>query len=82
MRVSNLFGETMILLHQTNNAIWGVASPGEEITVTVRWGAESNPVSNQRGDRKVLLATPKHGTGFSLAIRCDNEIRIANVAQE
>lgn len=44
-RVSNLFGETMILLHQTNNAIWGVASPGEEITVTARWGAEANPVS-------------------------------------
>ena len=37
-------------------------------------------VANEHGDWKVLLPTPKHGTGFSLTIRGDNKIQIKNVA--
>ncbi len=80
VRVPRLFGDNMILQQQTSNAIWGFASPGEKVTVTASWGAEVEAVANDQGDWKVLLPTPKHGTGFSLTIRGDNEIQINHVA--
>ena len=40
VRLSHLFGDHMILQQQTNNAIWGLSSPGEKVTVTASWGAE------------------------------------------
>jgi sialate O-acetylesterase len=80
VRVPRLFGDNMILQQNTSNAVWGFADPGEKVTVTASWGAKANAVTNQKGEWKVLLPTPEHGTGFSLTIRGSNEIEIENVA--
>jgi len=80
VHMPRLFGDNMVLQQQTTSTVWGFAQPGEKVTVTASWGAKANAVANEQGDWKVLLPTPKHGTGFSLTIRGDNKIEIKNVA--
>ena len=75
-----LFGDKMILQQQTSNAVWGFATPGEKVTVRASWGEETSTVADSNGDWKVMLKTPKHGTGHSLSVRGINTIDIKNVA--
>ena len=80
VRLSHLFGDHMILQQQTNNAIWGLSSPGEKVTVTASWGAEASAVADKAGDWKVFLKTPAFGTGHSLTVSGKNTIKISDVA--
>ena len=66
VRLTQLFSDNMILQQQTSNAVWGFAEPGETVTVTASWGAEAKATANADGDWKVMLKTPKFGTGHSI----------------
>lgn len=80
VRLPNLFGHHMILQQDTSNAIWGRATPGEAILVEASWGESSETTAEDDGTWRLFLKTPKHGTGHSLTVRGDNEIRIKDVA--
>jgi sialate O-acetylesterase len=80
IRMPRLFTDNMILQQETSNTVWRFASPGEKVTVTASWGIEASAVANAEGDWKVLLETPKFGTGHSLTISGTNTIEIKNVA--
>lgn len=80
VRLPRFFADNMVLQQQTSNAVWGFADPGEKITVTASWGAEAIAVATEDGDWKVMLETPKFGTGHSLTVQGENKIEIDNVA--
>ncbi|MCP4856394.1 MAG: sialate O-acetylesterase, partial [Fuerstiella sp.] len=80
VRVPRLFSDGMVLQQQTANAVWGFASPGEQVTVKASWGAEANTLADASGDWRVMLKTPSHGTGHSLAVSGRNIIKIQDVA--
>ena len=80
VRVPRLFSDGMVLQQQTNNAVWGFATPGEQIVVKASWAAERRTVADAGGDWRVLLQTPGHGTGHSLVVRGRNSIKIQDVS--
>ena len=76
-----LFCDNMILQQQTRNTFWGWAKPYETIAVKASWGAAASAKANAAGKWKLLLETPKFGTGHSLAISGKKDtIKIKNVA--
>jgi sialate O-acetylesterase len=81
LKLPRLFCDDMILQQQMKNTFWGWAKAGERITVKASWGAEATVKTDAQGKWKLFLATPKYGTGHSLAIsgRTDT-IKIRNVA--
>ena len=80
VRLPRLFADNMVLQQQTNNAIWGWADAGEQVTVKASWGATAGSKADKNGRWKLFLATPRHGTNHSLVIAGENTIRIQNVA--
>ncbi|VGO12582.1 hypothetical protein PDESU_01135 [Pontiella desulfatans] len=81
LKLPRLFCDHMILQQQTKNTFWGWAKPGEAITVKASWGAEASAKAGSNGRWKLLLETPKYGTGHSLTIRgAKDTIKIKNVA--
>lgn len=80
VRLPRLFGDHMILQQETTNAFWGWADPGEAVTVEASWGASASTTADAEGKWKLFLKTPGHGTGHSLTVRGNNEIKIADVA--
>jgi len=70
----------MVLQQQAENAVWGWAAPGEQVTVSASWGAKASAAAKADGKWKLFLSTPTHRTGQSLSIRGRNEIRIGDVA--
>ena len=80
VRLPNFFSNHMVLQQQISNTIWGWAEPGEKVTVTASWGAEENTTTNDKGQWRVYLETPEHGTGHSLTIQGANTIELNDVA--
>jgi len=80
VKLSSIFSDNMILQQKIKNPVWGVASPGEKVTVKASWGAEASAVADKDGRWKVFLETPKYGTGNSLTISGQNTVNIKNVA--
>ena len=80
VRLPNFFSNHMVLQQQISNTIWGWAEPGEKVTVTASWGAEENTTTNDKGQWRVYLETPEHGTGHSLTIQGNNTIELNDVA--
>ena len=57
-----VFCDNMVLQQKTNVNIWGTASPGEEISVTVSWTKNSfSTKASASGEWKLLLKTTKGG---------------------
>jgi len=79
--IPRLFCDYMVLQQQTKNTFWGWAKPGETIAVKSSWGAEASAHADAVGKWKLLLDTPKHGTGHTLIIRGEKDtLNIENVA--
>lgn len=80
VQLPKLFSDHMILQQETSNSVWGIAEPGEAVIVKASWGAGAEATADAKGDWKVFLSTPSHGTGHSLTVSGKNEIRIKDVA--
>ena len=80
IRLPNFFADHMVLQQQISNTIWGWAEPGEKISVTASWGAEGNTTTSDKGQWRIYLETPEHGTGHSLTIKGNNSIELNDVA--
>ena len=80
VRLPGLFSNQMVLQQNTNNAVWGFADPGENISITPSWGNPVKTTANTVGQWRVFLKTPSHGTGHSLVIRGKNTLSLTDVA--
>ena len=80
VRLPSLFSNQMVLQQNTNNAVWGFADPGENISITPSWGSPVKTTANTVGQWRVFLKTPSHGTGHSLVIRGKNTLSLTDVA--
>ena len=67
-----MFGDNMVLQQRTSNAVWGIAEPGEKVTLRASWGTSAETVADDDGNWKVLLETPGHGTDHELTINASN----------
>ena len=80
VRLPHLFGDHMVLQQKSTNAIWGVAAPGQQVTVSASWGAKASTRADKAGDWKVFLPTPAAGTGHTLTIGGRKPVTIRDVA--
>lgn len=76
-----VFCDNMVLQQKSNVNVWGTASPGEEITVTVTWTKNSfSTKASARGEWKLLLKTTKGGNQeHTITIKGNNAIVIQKV---
>ena len=79
-RLHTIFSDHMILQQNTNNAIWGTATPASDITVEASWGEKAKVKTNAQGKWQVLLKTPGHGTGYTINISGPKTIELNDVA--
>jgi sialate O-acetylesterase len=78
VKVPNIFGDHMVLQQQQNNRVWGVASPGEAVTVAI---ADQNhkATADATGRWAVSLAPLPAGGPHELVITGSNQIKFADV---
>lgn len=77
----SVVSENMVLQQNTDAAIWGMADPGEKVSVRGSWdvsGVES-VVANKNGRWIVRIKTPTAGGPFTLTIKGNNTIELKNV---
>ena len=77
-----IFGDQMVLQHQSEAAVWGWADPDEEATVSL---GEAKATTKAGADRKwqVKSATPAaSGTALELVVKGKNPFRITSVECE
>lgn len=58
VELPNIFGDHMVLQQNTDARFWGTADPGEQVTITASWGAETTTVTDPKGNWAIELATP------------------------
>lgn len=75
-----LFSDGMVIQRETEAPVWGWAAPGEKVTVSASWGVQAAATAGQDGSWKLMLKTPKAGTGYSITVAGENRIMISDVA--
>ena len=63
-----LFSNHMVLQQNEKVAFWGTSLPQEKITVTGSWGEKSTCYSDEKGNWKLNLTTPKAGGPFEVSV--------------
>ena len=76
-----VFCDNMVLQQKSNVNIWGIARPGEEITVVVSWSKKSfSTKTSEDGKWKLALKTTKGGNQeHTITLKGDNTIVINKV---
>jgi len=75
VRLPSVFGDKMVLQQKSDVAIWGWASPGEQITVKGSWGRRIEKTETDETGKWILqLKTPKAGGPYTLIISGQSEI--------
>lgn len=67
-RLPVVFGDSMVLQRDAPIKIWGTASPGESITVSLR-NQKKTTIAASGGNWQVVLAAEKPGKTFDLAVK-------------
>ncbi len=78
-----LFTDNMVLQQGGTLPVWGLAEPGEEVSVALVQGDVENPVkgkADKDGKWSVNLPAAKAGTGYKLEISGKNSVVFKNVA--
>lgn len=68
LSLASIFSDDMVLQQKANCAVWGISTPGSEITVTASWGAKSKVKSDEKGNWLTKIKTPKAGGPYTLII--------------
>lgn len=74
----NVFGNHMVLQRDQPNRVWGRATAGEEVTVTIG-GQSHSAVADARGDWKVTLEPLAVGQPLEMVVKGKNELRLRDV---
>lgn len=73
-----VISDGMVLQRRTQPRIWGTASPGEAVTVTIA-GKESKTTAGPDGKWEVRLASMEAGGPYTLTVAGKNRIEIKDV---
>ena len=68
LSLNPLFSDHMVLQQNEKVAFWGTSLPNEKITVTASWGEKSTSFSDEKGNWKLNLTTPKAGGPFEVSV--------------
>ena len=68
LKLNSLFSNHMVLQQNEKVAFWGTSLPNEKITVTGSWGEISTSYSDEKGNWKLNLTTPKAGGPFEVSV--------------
>lgn len=80
VRLPAIFSSNMVLQQNQEVAIWGWASPAENIKITGSWDNKTVEVKASSGAKwKALLQTPTAGGPFTLTLEGQNTIVLDNV---
>ncbi|MFO0799946.1 MAG: sialate O-acetylesterase [Gemmataceae bacterium] len=74
-----LFTDHMVLQRDTDVPVWGLAEPGEEVTVSLG-GATAKATADKDGKWLAKLPPQKAGTGHTLGIKGKSSVELKNVA--
>lgn len=74
----SVFSDNMVLQQKTNAAIWGKATAGKAVKVTVSWNKVNyGAIADASGNWKIKVATPGYGGPYSITIS-DGELFVLN----
>lgn len=68
-----LFTDHTVLQQKTKAAIWGMAEPQAEITVSASWGKSAKTRADENGEWKAEIKTPKAGGPFQITLATNSE---------
>jgi len=74
----NVFGNSMVLQRDHQNAVWGKAAPGEVVSVAID-SQMHTATADDKGDWKVTLKPMRIGEPKELVVKGKNEIRLTDV---
>jgi sialate O-acetylesterase len=74
-----LFTDHMVLQREADVPVWGLAAPGEEVTVSLG-DATAKATADKDGKWLAKLPPQKAGTGHTLGIKGKNSVELKNVA--
>lgn len=74
----NIFGDHMVLQRDQDNPIWGAASPGEVVSVSIS-DQNHTTIANQQGKWKLLLSPLPAGGPHTLEIKGKNTLYFEDV---
>lgn len=80
IKLPAVFGNHMVLQQQTNAAIWGTASPNKTVEIFTSWNNKIYATkSNNKGQWKLKVQTPKAGGPFNMTISDGEILELNNV---
>lgn len=79
LKLPNFFSDSMVLQQNTKVVIWGKDNPNTTITVQGSWGSKAKTTSNENGEWRLKLKTPKASTPQSVTINGSSTITYSNV---
>ena len=76
LKLNALFSDNMVLQQKENVAFWGIYSPNEKVTISGSWGKNTDVKSDENGQWKINLQTPKSGGPFTVNISTKTETKV------
>lgn len=74
LSVVSFFTDHMVLQQNENVAIWGSALSGNQVDVNGSWGKSATTTTDENGNWKLTLITPKAGGPYQINITSTNSI--------
>ena len=74
LQLAGIFGNNMVLQQKSEAAIWGVAKPGQSVSVAPSWTKKVAKVtSGADGKWKTTIQTPEAGGPHTIAIKSSGQ---------
>lgn len=79
VKLASVFGNEMVLQQKQENPIWGVANPGEIVTVSIN-GQTVSAAANGSGDWKVMVGPFNAGGPYTMTVTgASNALQVTNI---
>ena len=78
VKMPAIFGNNMVLQQKTSNLIWGIAEPGEDVTVSIA-GQTKSAKADADGKWSVKLDPLQVGEPLTMTVKGKNELKFENV---
>ena len=79
IKPAQIFMDHMVIQRNATAPVWGLAAPGEKISLTASWGESIKTRAREDGKWLVEIQTPKAGGPHSLVIQGKNRIEIKDI---
>ena len=78
LRTANIFGDHMVLQREKPIPVWGAASPGEKVTVSMN-GASVSVKASKTGEWKAVLPAMPHGGPYTMTVQGREKLSLSDV---